>query len=249
MILERIEGSRRSRVLPAWQGLTAALIAGGPSLTLSDVEIVRQARLQGRLRVIVVNDAYLLAPWADVHYAADAKWHAWHTAGIAKPALGLTAGEVAERWRVFAGQKAAVEWGTEYPTPQPNAVIADESVHLLGNLHEPYHGEGLSMDPERIVTGRHSGFQALNLAVLAGANTIILLGYDGAPAADGRTHWHGGHPTPSAGIFEHIRRSFSAVERELEAAGVTVLNCSPGSAINSFPKVPLAAALATRAAA
>lgn len=244
MILERIEGSRRSRVTPAWKGRTAVLIAGGPSLTPEQVELVRGARMADLLRVVVVNDAYLLAPWADVHYAGDRRWHAWHTAGIDKPALGLTEAQVAARWKAFAGQKAAVEWGTEYPTPQPNAVIADESVHLLGNLHEPYHGEGLSMDPERIVTGRHSGFQALNVAVLAGATRILLLGYDGAPAPDGRTHWHGGHPVASAGIFEYIRRSFSAAEAQLAAAGVEVLNCSLSSAINAFPKVALGEALA-----
>lgn len=244
MILERIEGSRRSRVVPAWKGRTAVLIAGGPSLTTEDVEIVRQARMAERVRVVVVNDAYLLAPWADVHYAGDRRWHAWHTAGIEKPLLGLTAAQVAARWKAFAGQKAAVEWGTEYPTPQPNAVIADEAVHILGNLHEPYHGEGLSLDPERIVTGRHSGFQALNVAVLAGATRILLLGYDGAPAPGGRTHWHGGHPVASAGIFEYIRRSFSAAEAQLAAAGVEVVNCSPGSQINAFPKAPLAEVLA-----
>lgn len=231
-------------MLPAWQGLTAALIAGGPSLTPSDVEIVHQARLEGRLRAIAVNDAYLLAPWADAHYAADAKWHAWHTTGIQKPALKLSADQVAARWAEFAGQRCSVEWGMDYPTPVPNAVVADLRVHLLRNLHGPYHGEGLSKDPEAIVSGRNSGFQALNLAVLAGAKRIILLGYDGAPGSDGRTHWHGGHPSPSAGIYEHIRRSFSVVESELEAAGVTVLNCSPGSAINAFPKASLAEVLA-----
>lgn len=243
MILERIEGSRRSRVVPAWKGRTAALLGGGPSLTIADVEIVRQARAEDRLRVIAVNDAYLLAPWADVHYAADRRWHAWHTAGIPKPSLGLSAADVAARWREFAGQKAAVEWGTEYPTPQPNAVIADESVHLIGNLHGPYHGEGLSLDPERIVTGRHSGFQALNLAVLAGATRILLLGYDGGAAPDGRTHWHDGHPVASADISQYLRSSFSAAERQLAEAGVEVVNCSLSSAINSFPKATLAEAL------
>ena len=82
------------------------------------------------------------------------------------------------------------------------------------------------------------------LAVLAGARTVILLGYDGKPAANGATHWHGGHPKPSsAAIFQHARRAFSAVERDLEAVGVRVVNCSPGSAIESFPKADLAETL------
>lgn len=236
MILERLAGSRYSRVLPAWRGLAAVLIGGGPSLTADQVEAVRVARMAERVRVVVVNDAYLLAPWADVHYAADGKWHAWHEAGIPKPALGLSAEQVRARWAAFPGQKASIEWGGER--------VGDERVHVLKNLHDSCHAYGLSTNAERLVTGRHSGFQALNLAVLAGASRVILLGYDGAPGADGATHWHGGHPKASAGIYDKIRASFSAVERELEAAGVAVVNCSPGSAINSFPKASIAEALA-----
>lgn len=56
-----------------WPGETFVILGGGPSLTLADVEAVR-----GRARVIAVNDAYRLAPWADVLYACDAKWWTWH---------------------------------------------------------------------------------------------------------------------------------------------------------------------------
>jgi hypothetical protein len=48
-------------------------IGGGPSLTAADVNAC-----QGRARVIAINDAYRLAPWADVLYACDAKWWNWH---------------------------------------------------------------------------------------------------------------------------------------------------------------------------
>jgi hypothetical protein len=61
------------RVPRAWPGATVVCIAGGPSLTAEDVATVR-----GRARVIAVNDAYRLAPWADVLYACDAKWWGWH---------------------------------------------------------------------------------------------------------------------------------------------------------------------------
>jgi hypothetical protein len=56
-----------------WDGETVVCIASGPSLTPEDVEAVR-----GRARVIVVNTSYQIAPWADVLYAADAKWWKWH---------------------------------------------------------------------------------------------------------------------------------------------------------------------------
>jgi hypothetical protein len=231
MILERIPGERFSRVLPEWKGLAVILIAGGPSLTMEDVELAREAREADRVRAIAVNDAYLIAPWADVHYAADSKWHKWHTDGIDKPLLKLCAAEVRGRWLAFPGQKCSIQ--------NSIGAIKDESVHFLKNRDYPHHGKGLSRDPEVLVTGRHSGFQALNIATLAGGDRIYLLGYDGQKAPDGKRHWHGDHPQSSAdSIYEEMRRAFTAAENEI-AEVATVINCSPGSAINSFPKKSL----------
>lgn len=52
-----------------WNGDTVACLGTGPSLTAEDVNACR-----GRVRVIAINDAYKLAPWADVLYACDGKW-------------------------------------------------------------------------------------------------------------------------------------------------------------------------------
>ncbi len=60
-------------VPPLWTGETCVLIGGGPSLTQADVDAVR-----GRARVIAINDAYRMVPWADVLYACDRKWWEWH---------------------------------------------------------------------------------------------------------------------------------------------------------------------------
>lgn len=57
-----------------WPGATVVCLGGGPSLRPEDVAYCR-----GRARVIAVNDAWRLAPWADVLYACDAKWWRWHT--------------------------------------------------------------------------------------------------------------------------------------------------------------------------
>ena len=67
-------------VPPLWQGETCAVLASGPSMSREVAELVR-----GRVRVIAVNNQGIdtevngklepaLAPWADVLYAADAKW-------------------------------------------------------------------------------------------------------------------------------------------------------------------------------
>ena len=239
MILERIRNERFSRVLPLWRGLTVALLGGGPSLTLEQFELAGEARHADRIRAIAVNDAYLLAPWADVHYAADAKWHQWHAAGIAKPILHLSASEVSGRWLAFLGQKATIE--------NAGGHVVGEEVHVLRNrdLKAGPHS-GLSDDPGALATGRHGGFQALNLAILAGASTILLLGYDAKRGPDGATHFHGEHPkiAPPEAAFAEFKRSFSAAQHDIERAGVRVLNCSPNSSIETFPKVSLREALA-----
>ena len=56
-----------------WPQSTMVCVASGPSLTAEDVETCRD-----RARMIVINNNYQLAPWADVLYAADAKWWDWH---------------------------------------------------------------------------------------------------------------------------------------------------------------------------
>ncbi len=228
MILKRLEASRFSEVLPAWSGHTAVIIAGGPSLTHSDVHRVREAHATCKdVRCIVVNDAYLLTPWADVHYAADSHWHKWHTDGIAR--LEYTPMQVAALWAEFAGQKCTIE--------NSGANVEDDTVHMLRNKTFPNHSNGLSLDPQALVTGRNSGFQALNLAVLAGAKRVILLGFDGQPARDGKAHWFGNHPRPTPeAAYPLYRQAMSAAENALLEAGVEVINCSPGSAIDAFPK-------------
>jgi hypothetical protein len=232
MILRRIDGSRFSEVAPIWGGMTAVILGGGPSLTPEQVALVRRAREVDTVRVIAVNDTYLLAPWADVQYAADAHWHRWHSQGIERHVPGirtpfLNAAQVAERWADFAGQKCSVDSGD---------AIADPAVHLLKIAGQM----GLSLDQRALMTGRNSGFQALNLAVLAGAKLVILLGFDGKPSDAGRGHWFGEHPYPTpVAAYPLYRQAMSAAENALIAAGVTVLNCSPGSAIDNFPKMKL----------
>lgn len=241
MILRRLAGSRFSIVRQEWKGGTVVLIGGGPSLTREQVEQVRAAQAGWRVQCIAINDAYLWAPWADILYFADASWWAQHTAGVAKPMIKLSAEQVCERFAAFAGQKCSIQ------SQQPN--IADDAVHILKNARtDPngrgIHATGLSLDPCALVTGSNGGWQATNLAVLAGAQTIILLGIDGQPAADGRTHWSGGHREPtSQESFAAYRRSFSAGEAALKEAGVRVINCSPGSAIG-FEKMAIEEALA-----
>ena len=237
MILRRNETGRFSTVLREWEAESVVLFGGGPSLNMEQVDKVFEAHQAGCCHAIVVNDAYLLASWADVLYAADYRWWDWHLKGIAKPALGLTASQVRDSFEVFAGERCSIQHG--------DVELTDARIHILRNKTFPNHSVGLSLDQGALVTGRNSIFQALNLAILTGAWRVILLGVDGRVAADGRTHFHGGHPSPTPfnEFFEQMRKTFSAAEAAIKATGVEVFNCSPGSAIDSFPKVTLEEAL------
>lgn len=238
MILSRIEGERFSEVLRNWVGRTVVVLGGGPSLTKEQVEVVRAEHWAGRVRCIAVNDSYLLAPWADVHYAADSHWHSWHTTGIAKSALGLSAEEVRAAWARFMGQKCTIQ--------NSGANVKDDAVHMLRNASFPGYGpEGdFSTDPRYLATGRNSGFQAINLASLAGATLAILLGFD-CSDSPAKTHWHGGHPRETPyNAWSQFRRHFTAAQNAIAASGLRVVNCSPKTAITAFDCMSLEKALA-----
>lgn len=127
-----------------WPGSTIVCIGTGPSLTQADVDYCR-----GKARVIVVNNAVFLAPWADVMHACDAKFWYWHRAD--------------KRLAAFTGLKYALEPRAKFP-----------GVQVLRNTGDT----GLDLRPECLRAGRNSGYQAINLAVHLGAARILLLGYD-----------------------------------------------------------------------
>ena len=78
------------------KGRPCVVVASGPSLTAQDVDYCRD-----RAAVIVVNDNYKLAPWADVLYAADPEWSDLHQGAPSFQGLRVTqdAG-AARRWRL-----------------------------------------------------------------------------------------------------------------------------------------------------
>jgi hypothetical protein len=81
------------RVPRMFEGGTVAVFATGPSLTQEVVDKVRDAGVPA----IAVNDAYKLAPWASILYAADIEWwlvHAEATKDFAGVRVGSQPGRV-----------------------------------------------------------------------------------------------------------------------------------------------------------
>jgi hypothetical protein len=196
-----------------WNGETCVILASGPSLTTDDVAYVR-----GKARVIVINTTYVLAPWADVLYAADAKVWRWYWKKGPQGYEDCT-------MRDFAGLKFSL---TRPAENHPGVVVLRRGLPT-----------GLSLNPLSLHTGGNGGYQAIGLAFHLGASRIILLGYDMQTGPRGEEHWHGDHPNSSRSPYDKFRGNFPTLVEPLKAAGVEVVNCTRRTALTAFPCRPL----------
>ena len=109
-------------------------------------------------------------------------------------------------------------------------MVRDPAVFMLHN----YGHEGLSEAPNGLQTGSNGGYQAVNIATLAGAARVLLVGYD-MRFTGGRSHWHAGHPVKVAeDRYLQYARSYKTMLPQLARLGVEVVNCTPGSAVTCF---------------
>lgn len=160
-----------------------------------------------------------MAPFADVLFFADFKWFGWHRE---RP-----------EFKKFAGQKCTIQ--------TTGALIDDGSVHMLRNGGR----EGLSVVSTDLRTGGNSGHMALNIAFLAGAAPILLLAYDGKQGVNRKKHWFGDHPDRTEPTYRDMTQMMRTTLEPLAARGVKVVNVTPGSAIDCFPRATLEDALAS----
>ncbi len=94
--------------------------------------------------------------------------------------------------------------------------------------------EGFDPDPTCCKTGGCGAYQAIHCAIHAGVAKIILLGVD--VKADGESHWFGEHPNNIRPVYENtMMPHFKNLIPELDARGIEVVNCSPGTALKTFP--------------
>lgn len=131
-------------------------------------------------------------------------------------------------FKEFVGQKCTIK--------NTGGHVDDESIHMLRNVGVT----GLSKERNGLCTGANGGYQALGLAVAAGAARVLLLGYD-MRKVDGRSNWHAGHATPThEAWYDVYRKPFDSIKR---IPGVEVFNCTPGSALKTYPFADIATLL------
>lgn len=155
-------------------------------------------------------------------YYADPRWRDWHNE---KP-----------EFRQFGGVQVSIQGSLGW-----ERLAESGEAFVLCN----YGGESavLSRKPNGLATGQNSSYQAVNIAVLAGAAQIVLLGVDLKPAANGKTHWFGEHPVKTeAGIYSAMLNSFRRLAREWPKS-IDIVNCSPDSALDCFRKASIESVL------
>jgi hypothetical protein len=211
---------------PDWSGECAAVIGSGPSLKQSDVD-----KLRSRIHVVVINENYRLAPWADALYGADANWWRYNAGVKSFPGMKISQDEVAcstysDVHRLVCRTKP------NRPSDYVHELVLDE-LGVVGS-------------------GGNSSFQAVNWLVQVGIRGILLLGLD-MRDHDGKIHWHGRHAdtyrngyilnNPAESNFKLWRNSFEIASIKLKSMDVDVVNCSPISALGCFPKMSVEQAL------
>lgn len=167
------------------------------------------------MRVIAVNDAHRLAPWADALYSSDQSWYE-HYKGVPE----------------FGGDKYGIK---------PLRARSEWGVTVLDNTGV----DGLELRPCGLRNGRNSGFAAINLAVHFGAKRVLLLGYDmGVSAGRSHWFGDHPSRIRSDSPYPSFIAAFDTIVEPLRARGVTVWNCSRSTALECFPRVSLLEALA-----
>lgn len=197
-----------------WSGGTVFIIGGGPSVASQNT-----GALRGR-HVIAINSSFQRVPFADVLIFGDARW--WHVNKVASAAF---------EFRIVS---VLPPLPANFSPVGP--VWTDDRVLKLKKVAPP----GMARAPDSVMLRRTTLTAAINLAVHFGAKKIVLLGADGQPASDGRTHHHAPHPwNQTTNCWDEQRADLATIVTPLQAMGVTVLNASPGSAIPFWPIVSL----------
>lgn len=236
---------------PLYQGETVFCVACGPSLTTAIA-----GKLKGR-RIIAVNSAVDLVPFADVLFFTDAGWfEAFNEDPGRKRPLALSGRPGNDVWprRSFVEQfpglvvslapvakRVLDDPGNPYPLARRPRVLRVKTCGAP--THQPKrpgpHGYQPGFPPlwsPEIHGGRSSGHTAISLAIALGAAQVALVAYD-MRVVEGREHFHSDYRGPrDLTIYgNEFVPGFTGWNEAALASGVRIVNCTPGSAVTEFP--------------
>lgn len=190
-----------------WPGETVVCLGGGPSLTPQDVESVRE-----RARVIAINNAYQIAPWADVLYAADSAWWAVHK-GV--PSFTGLKFSLEKRAGVWPGVNVLENMGNKGLELQPTGLkTGRNSGYQAINL-------AVHLGAKRVLL---LGYDMERRK----GDASHWFGEHPSPLVNTRPE-----------TFHDFCKHFQTIVEPLKALGIEVINCSRRTALTVFPWKPL----------
>jgi len=164
--------------------------------------------------IIAVNSAIRLCPNAYVLFSRDSSWCHKHAALIDSAWSPL---------KVTTKMDAAKERGM--------LLVRMERRESFAAVGHPAIRYGVS-----------SGHAAVSLAIAMGAIEIGLYGFDGR-IVEGRSHWHDDYKEPRREVYATFVTGWHGWNAAAKAAGVSIWNASPSSAIREFPLLEMAVAV------
>jgi hypothetical protein len=201
-----------------WGRRPVAIVGGGPSLNGFDFE-----RLRDRFTVLAVNASMFDLPWADAGFSIDRR-----------------------AARIWWPRLRALAMPVYLAMPDPYLVNFDGPPAPSMRFVRRVPGTALTSWGWQISAGGTSGFGALHLAFLKGAKRITLFGFDYGTAGPAWHHNEQHYAFPHRQCradWTQWAKNFERAAYVLTAHGVSVINASPGSAIEAFPRVSLEEAL------
>lgn len=195
---------------PWWDDRPVILVGTGPSLTGFDL-----SRLRDLGYILAVKEAVWDLPFADACFGLDYPWMRRMNGRLS---------ELAARMPLYLAV------AKQHPPAH---------THVEGAIYLERDRKcgPLSDDPGIIEAGANSGFGAFNLAYLKHANLIYLFGFDYTSDhyCPERYAHHGRHH--AAQYWPRWARNFERALPQLRSRRVRVINASPISNIDVFPKV------------
>lgn len=191
-----------------WPGETVVCIASGPSLTDADVNLCR-----GRARVIVVNDNYLKAPWADLLYACDFRWWDAHK-GVP--------GFAGEKWSI--DRRAKEEYGIRRIEGKNEPFFSMDPTRIHNGRSSGFQAINLAL----LMGAAH--------VLLIGYDMQRTDGhahwFGNHPAGLATTR-----------DYSNFIEAFNKTKKQVEKMGSPIVNCTRKTVLKCYPQMDLAEAL------
>lgn len=212
-------------------GEPAVVLGTGPSLAGQIAELT-EARRRDRCRLFGINCTYRTFGQLDVHTACNIEW--WDTYG--EEFRGYRGGRPVDayHWDAACATRYGIQW-------------------MPGRW-----GLGLSTDPDYIHLGHSSGVQALNLALHARCDPIILVGFELTEQPGQPRHYFRDLSDVPGEYPPHLRHypklsngheGLLPIYTEIAGQARTltgfprIINATPGGKLEAFPRMALADAL------